>query len=257
MIEDEQEQAKLEGEASNTGGAAPAQRRCRYTKADGKPCRDWTVRGQDYCHRHDVFLHERMDRPINVPLLEDESSIVLLLSETLRALAWGTIPVGNGRMLVEGCRLAHTIYTQKLEAAKFRLRLRRMGIPEQEIFDPPVAEQDVERGAGSKEPGGEGAAMSEEEPLTTPLLQPPNQKRRSFRNLKKNWENELGKGAAEMFEMSAHRNNETRKEWEAAHATPFDHLAEVDREVERAQALGKAHEEGLAKAQAEGCSVTC
>jgi hypothetical protein len=31
----------------------------------------------------------------------------------------------------------------------------------------------------------------------------------------------------------------------------------VDREVARARALAKAHEEGLARAQAEGCSAAC
>lgn len=216
----EHEKSNFDGEQSNSGGAAPTDRCCRYTKSDGKPCRDWAARGQDYCHRHDIFLHGRPERPIDVPLLEDEASIVLLLSETLRAMAWGTLPVANGRMLLAGCRLAHTMQMQKLETAKFRLRLRRMGIREEEIFDP--APGAVE----SQEPDSDDTANAEgeNEPLTTPLLQPPNQRFHKFRDLKKNWDKELGKVESEMTDMFAPRYKETREEFNASRVTPFDEL---------------------------------
>jgi hypothetical protein len=213
------------GEQSNVGGAAPAHRRCQYTKSDGKPCRSWAVRGQDFCHRHDLFLHSRAQRPIDVPLLEDEASIVLLLSETLRAMAWGTLPVANGRMLLAGCRLAHTIQMQKLEMGKFRLRLRRMGIREEEIFDP--APGTVESQA--PDAGDAGNAASENEPLTTPRLQPPDQRHHRFRDLKKNWDKELGKVESEMTDMFAPRYKETREEFNAARATPFENLVKEER----------------------------
>ncbi len=224
----------------NSGGAAPAHRTCRYTKADGNPCRDWAIRGQDYCHRHDLFLHSRVERPIDVPLLEDEASIVLLLSETLRALAWGTIPVNNGRMLLAGCRLAHTMQCQRLETAKFRAQLRRTGIPEHEIVGPP---NDPRREATSAQSAPEPVAPcseSPDEPLTTPLLQPPNQSRHRFRDLKKNWNKELGKVETEMADMCAPRYKETREDFLASRALPFDHLEAIDREVEKARAMAAA-----------------
>ena len=39
-------------EQSNPGGLAPADRQCHYTKSDGHPCRDWTLRGHHHCFRH-------------------------------------------------------------------------------------------------------------------------------------------------------------------------------------------------------------
>jgi hypothetical protein len=210
-------------QTSNPGGLAPADRQCRYTKADGLPCRSWAVRGQDYCHRHDLFLRRRVDKPIDVPLLEDEASIVLLLSETLRAMAWGTMPVSNGRMMLAGCRLAHTIHTQRIEAAKFRLKLRRLGIPEHEIFNPPApAERPLQSAPSASAPTSASAPNSvpKDEPLTTPLEQPPNPRHHRFRDLKKNWDKELNKTEGEMLDMWSPRNNETRQELAAARATP-------------------------------------
>jgi hypothetical protein len=228
---------QLSASTSSSGGAAPADRSCRYTKADGKPCRDWAVRGQDYCHRHDIFLHARPERPIDVPLLEDEASIVLLLSETLRAMAWGTIPVPNGRMLLAGCRLAHTIQMQRLEMAKFRMRVRRMGVREEDVFNPPSPELQLERAPQPDAVAAENAG-SENEPLTAPL-QKPNPRCR-FRDLKKNWDKELRRTGRDAEDMFFPRHDETREEFNAAHALPFDHLEAIDREVAKARAMAAA-----------------
>ena len=40
-------------------------------------------------------------------------------------------------MLLDGCRFAQSIHSQRLEMGKFRLKLRRLGILEEEIFDHP------------------------------------------------------------------------------------------------------------------------
>ncbi len=236
---------------SNPGGAAPAPRQCHYLKSDGHKCRDWAIRGQDYCARHDRFVHWRPESPIDVPLLEDEASVVLLLSETLRALAWGTIPVANGRMLLAGCRQAHTMQCQRLEMAKFRLRLRRLNIPEAEIFDHQSTAPEPAPLPGSSEPvlsncdpeGGTRRtdlvpcpvpvsecaqnsrlghqAEAEHEP--TPVLQP--NPRSRFRDLKKNWDKELLHSQNEMTDMRFKRHGETPEEFKAARATPFQDLA--------------------------------
>jgi hypothetical protein len=219
-------------ETSNPGGLAPADRQCNYTKSDGHRCRSWTLRGHDHCFRHDRYLHSRPERPVDVPLLEDEDSIVYLLSQTLQALAWGTIPVPNGHALLNGCRLAHSIQTQRLEAAKFRVKLRRLGIPEHEIFDPST---DPEHAPTLAAPSPEPAPI-------------PNPKRErsshlSFRDLKKNWDKDLGKVESEMTDMFAPRYKETREEFNAARATPFENLAQQDRAIHDLIQQSRAKEE--------------
>jgi hypothetical protein len=219
-------------ETSNPGGQAPADRQCNYTKSDGHRCRNWVLRGHEHCFGHHRYLHARPERPIDVPLLEDEASIVYLLSQTLQALAWGTIPVPNGHALLNGCRLAHSIQTQRLEAAKFRVKLRRLGIPEHEIFDPST---DPEHAPTLAAPSPEPAPI-------------PNPKRErsshlSFRDLKKNWDKDLGKVESEMTDMFAPRYKETREEFNAARATPFENLAQQDRAIHDLIQQSRAKEE--------------
>jgi hypothetical protein len=203
-------------ETPNPGGAAPAHRQCHYTKADGRRCRDWAIRGQEHCARHQRFLHYSAMCPIEVPLLEDEDSVILLLSETLRALAGGMIPVSNGRALLAGCRLAHSMHCSGIETAKFRLRLRRLNIPENEIFEPPVSpEPDPAPGALVSEPDTEPDSPSA----------PPPASGARFRDLKKNWDKEILRAENEITDLYAPRYGETREEFVAARATPFGNLA--------------------------------
>lgn len=229
-MQEEQMQSNCEGEQPNSGGAAPAERRCRYTKANGELCRDWAVRGRECCHRHDRFLHAPAGRPIDVPLLENEASVILLLSETLRSLAWGTIPVSNGRTMIDGCRLAHTIHAKRLETAKFRLSLRRQGIPEHEIFDAPASPDPVPMPGSEADP--EPAALSSEpsalssEPAAVPAVQP--NPRVRFRDLKKNWDKEMLRAENQMMDMRFPRAGETRGEFNEARLTPFENLAKEE-----------------------------
>jgi hypothetical protein len=226
-------------EISNPGGQAPADRQCNYTKSDGHRCRAWVLRGHDHCFRHHRYLHSRPERPVDVPLLEDEASIVYLLSQTLQALAWGTIPVPNGHALLAGCRLAHSMQTQRLEAAKFRVKLRRLGIPEHEIFDLGTSPEHAPTpGALSPVPGA---------PDPSPI---PNPKRErsshlSFRDLKKNWDKDLSKVESEMTDMFAPRYKETREEFNAARATPFENLAQQDLAIQNIVKQSRAKEETL------------
>jgi hypothetical protein len=226
---------------TNTGGAAPPDQQCRYSKADGKPCRSWRVRGQDYCQRHNLFMHARMERPIEVPLLEDQASIVLMLSETMRALAWGTIPVSNGHALLDGCRLAHAIHCHGLERARIRLRARKMGMSEQEIFGDSLEakpQQEPESECGSPNEEAESCSQLDEKPLTTPIHKPNPQ--RQFRDLKKHWDKELLRIENEMMDMHHKRYGETPEEFLEAREKPYDHLAAADLEVEKAHALATA-----------------
>jgi hypothetical protein len=156
------QQANVEDEQTNGGGAAPEQRRCQYIKADGKGCRDWAVRGQTLCYRHGVFIHS--GRGIDVPLLEDEASIVLVLSETLRAVALGTIPLKTGSLLLEGCRLAHTVQMEKQKAANLERSRKRSEAREEEIreesLEPEPGSQELKEECGTRcpEPGAPSSA---------------------------------------------------------------------------------------------------
>jgi hypothetical protein len=153
MHQHEQQQANVEDEQNNAGGAAPEQRRCQYIKADGHGCRDWAVRGQQLCYRHGVFVHS--GRGIDVPLLEDESSIVLVLSETLRAVALGTVPVKTGALLLDGCRLAHTMQMEKQKAANLERSRRRKEAREDEMAEQAMVQEEISREEMGQEEIGE------------------------------------------------------------------------------------------------------
>lgn len=217
------------------GGVAPADRQCSYTRSNGLRCRDWALRGFDHCFRHHHFFQASSGGAIDIPLLEDEDSIVYLLSQALRGLAWGTIPVANGRALLAGCRLAHTMHSQRLEAAKLRFKLRRLGIPGQEIFDAPAAsepaadlsaqcpEADAEPGALSPDLDSVPGALS---PVPDPVPPPAPKRSWRFRDLKKDWDKAILRTSDELTDMYAPRCGETREEFNAARVTPFQDIAQ-------------------------------
>jgi hypothetical protein len=111
------------------GGAATPDRQCQFTKSTGFRCEDWALRGHEHCFRHHQYLSSRPENPIDVPLLEDEDSLLSLLSQTLRALACGTIAPANGRAILAGCRIMQGILTRRLAQAKFQVKLTRLGSP--------------------------------------------------------------------------------------------------------------------------------
>jgi hypothetical protein len=171
MHQHEQQQANVEDEQNNAGGAAPEQRRCQYIKADGHGCRDWAIRGQQLCYRHGVFIHS--GRGIDVPLLEDESSIVLVLSETLRAVALGTIPLKSGALLLDGCRLAHTMQMEKQKAANLERSLRRReareeAMAEQEMVQEEISQEQIGQEQMSREEMGQESSVPDHEPGAPP-----------------------------------------------------------------------------------------
>ena len=93
-----------------------------------------------------------------MPLLEDESSIVLVLSETLRAVAHGAISTRGAALMLDGCRLAHSMLMERLKAANAERARRR-----QEAIEDRRQEREAEcrkQEAGSQEPG---AGSPEEE----------------------------------------------------------------------------------------------
>jgi hypothetical protein len=233
-----------ESEPSTPGGAAPADRQCHYTKSGGERCRNWALRAHDHCFAHDRYIHSRPERPIDVPLLEDEASIVYVLSQTLQSLAWGALPIANGRMIIDGCRFAHKIQQQQHENAKLRLRVRRLGIPEHEIFgatpDDPVLASETRVSSDSEHTQKAGPRCPDPEPDPTPN---PVKKRPShlqFRDLKKDWDKDMLRVENEMTDMSHRRCGESEEDFLASHAQPFEHLAAADLEVKRAREMAAA-----------------
>src|SRR6202789_1773114 len=157
----------IEAEPTRAGGAAPEQCRCQYIKADGHGCRDWAIRGHQLCYRHGVFIHS--GRGIDVPLLEDEASIVLVLSETLRAVALGTIPLKTGGLLLEGCRLAHTMQMEKQKAANLERSRRRKEAREEEMAEEEMGQEEIgQEEIGQEEIGqeemGQESSVPDQEP---------------------------------------------------------------------------------------------
>ncbi len=240
MHQDENQQAHCESDPTQGGGAAPEHRRCRYTKADGKSCRDWAVRDQLFCYRHLVFLRPHNGRQIDVPLLEDESSIVLVLSETLRALALGVMPVNSGRLILDGCRLAHTMQMERQKAADHRVRRSRKCMHEDEISEEiqesqEVPEPDAECKERKLEPKPEPRQPDEgtrradlEEPVATPLPHPSNPLHPHVRAVKKNQDKERRAVENQRTSLSGPHGQENRHEVLAAHAKPLEEWMEEE-----------------------------
>ena len=162
--------ANCEAEPTNPGGAAPEHRQCQYIKADGKGCRDWAHRGQEFCYRHGVFL--RAGRGVDVPLLEDEASIVLVLSETLRALAHGVIALKNASLLLDGCRLAHTMHVERVKAANAERSRRRAEEREARSQEPGARSQEREAGSRKQEAGNQEPNQEPNQERSAPSSEP-------------------------------------------------------------------------------------
>jgi hypothetical protein len=125
-------------EGNMQGGAAPAERRCRRLREGGTQCRNWAIRGRELCYKHGRYYRTRADRPIEVPLLDDEDAITLASTQAVRALAWGTIPAANGRAILAGCRVALELLTYRLAAEKLRTKRQQLGLSVEEPAVPLV-----------------------------------------------------------------------------------------------------------------------
>lgn len=112
----------------NLGGAAPEHRRCRMILESGVRCGNWDVRGQGLCVRHGRWQMTERGR-VTVPLMEDEASIQLVISQTVRAMAIGALPPANGRVILAGCREARlTLHEQRW--ARWLEKKADKGVPE-------------------------------------------------------------------------------------------------------------------------------
>ena len=119
-----------QAEEKGKGGAAPEHRRCRMILESGVRCGNWDVRGQGLCVRHGRWQMTERGR-VTVPLMEDEASIQLVISQTVRAMAIGALPPANGRVILAGCREARlTLHEQRWARWLERKVPEEKGVPE-------------------------------------------------------------------------------------------------------------------------------
>jgi hypothetical protein len=103
----------------------PEHRRCVHLHESGERCRGTTKTGEKFCHAHQRFADADPMYPVRVPLLEDPGSIRLVASQTVRALAVGTLPPANARSMLYGCRMALDLLLYSLAVEKYRARQRK------------------------------------------------------------------------------------------------------------------------------------
>jgi hypothetical protein len=104
------------------GTARPEHRQCGHVHVSGEPCGGWAMTGEKFCAKHHAWAGTDPMYPVKVPLLEDPDSIRLVISQTVRALAVGTLPSANGRAMLAGCRMAMALLVHELAAEKWRAR---------------------------------------------------------------------------------------------------------------------------------------
>ncbi len=84
-------------------------RRCRYLTVRGLQCDSTALRGHNFCHTHSNFRHPELPpkgSKIVMPLLEDHSSIQLVLSQIAHGLLSGAIDKDTACALAYTCQVA-------------------------------------------------------------------------------------------------------------------------------------------------------
>jgi hypothetical protein len=102
-------------------------RRCEHTLTGGSRCRRWADRDAKMCHAHRIYAESYGLPRIEVPLLEDEASILHVLSQTAQALARAAMPPANGLAVIGACRMATRVLDLQLRKAKFAASQKQAG----------------------------------------------------------------------------------------------------------------------------------
>lgn len=96
--------------------------RCEHTLIGGTRCRRWADRDERMCHAHRMYAQSCGRSRLDVPLLEDDASILYVLSQAAQALARGAMPPSNGLAIIGACRQATRILTLRVERGKLAAR---------------------------------------------------------------------------------------------------------------------------------------
>lgn len=97
-------------------------RRCEHTLIGGTRCRRWADRDEKMCHAHRMYAQTWGRSRVDVPLLEDDASILYVLSQAAQALAKGAMPPSNGLAIIGACRQATRLLTLRVERGKLAAR---------------------------------------------------------------------------------------------------------------------------------------
>ncbi|HLJ77339.1 MAG TPA: hypothetical protein VKT75_07995 [Acidobacteriaceae bacterium] len=111
--------------------------RCEHIAPSGRRCGRWASLGEELCHAHLKYAEACAGRRVDVPLLEDEASILYVLSQTAQALATGGMPPANGHAVISACKLATRILELRLKQAQWQAK---HGDPESPSAQEPPAE---------------------------------------------------------------------------------------------------------------------
>lgn len=143
-------------------------RRCEHTKEGGRRCLRWASRGENLCHSHLRYAEACGRRRIDVPLLEDEASIVYALSQTAQALAVGQIPPANGQAVISACKLAARVLELQFKQAQWKAKNPASPAarePEPPQPQQPQTEQPDQPDQAEEDDSDLGEALAGDEPL--------------------------------------------------------------------------------------------
>ena len=84
---------------------------CRHIKPNGSRCKSPALRGMPYCYFHNrlhraIKVVPRADESLELPLLEDRSSIQVALSRVLSALGSAKLDARRASLFLSGLRIA-------------------------------------------------------------------------------------------------------------------------------------------------------
>lgn len=160
MSEMEEQSGREEAQSHVVG------RRCEVVRENGEPCRGIPAVGETRCHAHARYREASGLMALTIPLLDDEASITFVRSQTVRAMALGSIPPANGRVMLEGCRDAERRLDRRVATQNAALRYaalaERMGAEKLDGLMGRFVER-MEEGAGATVQGA-GTASAADEP---------------------------------------------------------------------------------------------
>lgn len=151
--------------------------------------------------------------------------------------------MNNGRLILDGCRLAHTMQMERQKAADHRVPRGRKCMHEDERSEESEEIQEIQESEESQEvPDAEcqerkpepcqptdGTRRADlEEPVATPLPHPSNPLHPRFRALKKNQDKERRAVENQRTSLSGPHGQENRHEVLAAHAEPLEEWMEEE-----------------------------
>jgi hypothetical protein len=88
-------------------------RECRHIKEDGRRCRTGALKGKPYCYFH-MNLKRTVRRPsIEIPPLEDSTSVLLGIGQVMRLLRLDTMDMKRAGLMLYGLQIASSVIKQR------------------------------------------------------------------------------------------------------------------------------------------------